>query len=368
MRIIAQLIGIIGVMLVALAGALVVMRRDGPVSMYLAYSDNNVVKLVRPDGTGMREVGQGISPSWSPDGMVLIVWNWQDQDLYTISNIYDIRGDGSQLHLLTDTDYHEYEARISPDGEWIVFVSNRDSFADIFKMRVDGSGVQNLTPHPSEDNHPRWSPDGEWITFLSHRDGNPEIYIMRADGSDLRNLTQSAGRDEWPEWSPDGEWIAFHSTRNGSYDLYIMRADGRDVRPILTAPTNDQLPRWSMDGNYLVFWSNDERSSALNRVRIADGRIEPLSPRGVMAFDHRLSPDGQWLTYTRYDAASDDYNVIIARPDGTSARVLLAGRSSHMAWSPPLDIASFAPLPHIAFGILLLFVRWLTLAQHINDS
>ena len=50
--------------------------------------------------------------------------------------------------------------------------------------------------------YPDWSPDGQWIVFESERDGNSEVYIVPARGGLMANLTQSPkSSDSAPAWS-----------------------------------------------------------------------------------------------------------------------------------------------------------------------
>src|SRR3954447_16033853 len=63
------------------------------------------------------------------------------------------------------------------------------------------------------DDNPAVSPDGNKIAFMSDRDGDIEIYVMDPDGSHQQRLTHSLGRDAHPEWSPDGKKIFFQSPR-----------------------------------------------------------------------------------------------------------------------------------------------------------
>ncbi len=46
----------------------------------------------------------------------------------------------------------------------------------------------------NKDYAPFWSPDGNWILFTSERDGNKEIYIMDAQGQQVTNLTNRSRR------------------------------------------------------------------------------------------------------------------------------------------------------------------------------
>lgn len=68
----------------------------------------------------------------------------------------------------------------------------------------------NLT----EDVNPSWSPDGQRIVFESERDGNKEIYVMDADGGNQIRLTRNDAVDSTATWSHDGSLIAFASNRN----------------------------------------------------------------------------------------------------------------------------------------------------------
>jgi len=59
----------------------------------------------------------------------------------------------------------------------IVYVSNRDGSMQIYAMSADGSGQYRLTYSGANDVCPRWSPDGNRILFESDRD-NPTTGYM----------------------------------------------------------------------------------------------------------------------------------------------------------------------------------------------
>ena len=103
------------------------------------------------------------------------------------------------------------------------------------------AGVRNMS-----DNSPDLSPDGQWITFISNRDGDFEIYIADVNGNNLRQLTANDTGDYDPVWSPDGQWIAFYSFRDGpnNSEIYVMDRNGANVRRLTDNPTADDNPSW----------------------------------------------------------------------------------------------------------------------------
>ena len=57
-----------------------------------------------------------------------------------------------------------------------------------------------LTANDAPDYAPAWSPDGEWIVFVSERHGPSEIYVVAADGTRETRLTSNDEDDSNPRW------------------------------------------------------------------------------------------------------------------------------------------------------------------------
>ncbi len=94
-----------------------------------------------------------------------------------------------------------YDPSVSPDGEWIVFVSNRHLNDEIYRVRRNGQDLQRLTENDWQwDKHPSISPDGGQIVFWSNRDGRRQLYLMNADGSGQRNISNNSFNDWSPVW------------------------------------------------------------------------------------------------------------------------------------------------------------------------
>ena len=99
----------------------------------------------------------------------------------------------------------------------------------------DGTNPRRLTSHPGRDLAPAWSPDGQWIVFMSDRDARPEfdVFRMRADGANVERLT--SGATHWfPQYSPDGTKIAMHVWR----DVHVLDAATRALTRLTTDPSN----------------------------------------------------------------------------------------------------------------------------------
>jgi Tol biopolymer transport system component len=236
------------------------------------------------------------------------------------SEIYLIELDKWKEERLTDNLHYDGMPDLSPDGKWVVFMSDRDGDDEIFVMGVDGNAVKQLTDNSTRDTYPRWSPDGERIVFESDRDGNAEIYTMDADGGSQTRLTSNEVVDQMPDWSPDGSQIIFSSTRDSIQDIvfmnseiYIMDADGSRPVRVTDHSLYDGRPTWSPDGRLIVFESDrDSIRGHISKLRIKDlqaGEVrkvitEPLDgyPGGTeWEIVHESWPtwsaDGQWICF-----------------------------------------------------------------------
>ena len=239
--------------------------RDGALDIYSMNADGSDVQRLT-DSTG-----RDFEPDWSPDGSTIVFSS--DRDDPTNAQLYLMDADGGNQRPLMPFSPADYlGARWSPDGEWILFHSNLEidgiPWFNIYKVRKDGSELTNLTGSVDNSFRPDWSPDGQRIVFMSERDGNRELYVMNADGSNPVRLTENSGDDNQPRWSPDGSTILFESNRDGANTvLYLMDAPGADVsgpqeeaiRMLSFPGFNSQSASWA-DGGKMIVYSSDRDS------------------------------------------------------------------------------------------------------------
>lgn len=129
----------------------------------------------------------------------------------------------------------------SPDGRYLLYVTNSVGDAELVVARADGSGQVKIDA-PDKTlplwSRPRWSPDSQRIAFASialSAPGGGTLYVVRADGSDLRKLAPYTGYYDDIAWSQDGVWLYYTSGEVASegtgiavqgYRVWEVRTDG----------------------------------------------------------------------------------------------------------------------------------------------
>ncbi|MCH2547784.1 MAG: Tol-Pal system protein TolB, partial [Alphaproteobacteria bacterium] len=137
----------------------------------------------------------------------------------------------------------------SPDGNIIVFNSDRGGSQQRYVMDANGGNVKRISFGDGQYGTPVWSPRGDVIAFTKMKGGQFYIGVMKTDGSAEKMLTNS-WLSEGPTWSPNGRVIMFargeRSTRNaaGKSRIYSVDLTGRNLREVIT-PIDASDPAWS---------------------------------------------------------------------------------------------------------------------------
>src|SRR5690606_22759600 len=103
-------------------------------------------------------------------------------------------------------------------------------------------------------------PDGQRIVFESDRSGGQQLYIMNIDGSDVQRISFGSDRYATPVWSPRGDVIAFTKITDGRFAIGVMREDGSGER-LLADGFRAEGPTWSPNGRVLMFWREERGAS-----------------------------------------------------------------------------------------------------------
>ena len=183
-----------------------------------------------PIGGGTPKRITPLTPSylhgWSPDGKTLVYTGGRNGEF----DIYSIAADGSSPEVrLTSTPGLDDGPEYSPDGRFIYFNSLRSGTMQLWRMKPDGKDPEQLTNDGLNNWFPHVSPDGQWIAFISFpKEVAPSdhpyykrvyLRLMPAAGGTPRVIAYvygGQGTINVPSWSPDSRMVAFVSN-TGSF-------------------------------------------------------------------------------------------------------------------------------------------------------
>lgn len=248
---------------------------------------------------------------------------------------------------------------ISPDNDRfqagpILLVSDKDGSSQLWSMNEDGSNVRQLTHDPK---HPvfdaRWSPDGKKIVYVSY--DSPDdyrwralyLYVMNADGSGRYKLTRHPvpTQDTRPVWSPDGKRIAFSRLGgdiSGDTDIFVIDVDGRNERRITRYGYSSEFPAgWFLDGSALLVsygtFSSDKSQIAKMDLNGNYGLV--LSSPEDSDGGPVLSPDEASIAFSSLTVRNGVWGrfLHLMDSDGANRRQLFISLHQHeypVDWSP----------------------------------
>lgn len=294
--------------------------------------------------------------------------------------------EGATFTRLTDFEGVETDAVISPDGNFVAFISDRAGPLDVWVLQLGSGQFLNLTNgkvniFSSQVRVLGFSPDGSQVTILTLP--NPKgvrtggTLIMSTIGGPVRTLLEGAFD---PQWSPDGSRLLFFKLVQNKDVMYVADRDGANSRQVFQAAAGEHnhYMAWSLDGRY-VYSARSTRNvqeSDIWRAPAAGGHPESVTQHRTWAaypaqLDERTllfiasdeNNSGTWLYAQdlqrreehRLSVGIEQYSSIAVSPPVPGRRRRLVATVSNPVgslWSVPIgdflaaeSSASVFPLP-----------------------
>ncbi|MEL6944057.1 MAG: DPP IV N-terminal domain-containing protein, partial [Bacteroidota bacterium] len=273
----------------------------------------------------------------------------------------------NRLSPLQELDIFELEyvsdPQIAPNGDEVVYrrmgfdIMNDRPEGSLWIVNEDGTNNRKLTPRTVNESQARWSPAGDRIAFVSRSDAGAEIYMYWKAGSQVAKVTQLESSPGNLAWSPDGKWLAFtmkvpepapilvkpprkpkgaqwaappritdrlkHEADGQGYidpgytHIFLIPSDGGTPRQISFGKFNynSQLS-WTPDSKSILFsaniaedWEYTFRNSEIYKANIQTGEITELTNRNGPDTHPIASPDGRYIAYLSYEDRAQAYQI-----------------------------------------------------------
>jgi Tol biopolymer transport system component len=154
------------------------------------------VDLARRHSTQLAD--DGIAPLWSPDGRRVAFTSRAGLDLHVQAEGSDVRLDP----LVSDQSVkvlNDWSAR----SQTIIYTRNDAATKlDLWHLPLAGGGPRPLLNSTFNEAQARISPDGRWLAYVTDSTGTQEVYVRRYPELDAPRQV-SAGGGGQPQWRPD---------------------------------------------------------------------------------------------------------------------------------------------------------------------
>jgi serine/threonine-protein kinase len=257
------------------------------------------------------------------------------------------------------------QPRISPDGK-LVAVAVQDEEFDIWVWDLARKTLSRRTFDPANDFYPVWTPDGERLIWNSQRPSGPTLFWQRADGggepealtpvlqvpatqpsgmtpdgtrvllssgsrgdllmvtigdpTGVKTLVRTQANERLGVISPDGRWLAYESDSSGQPEIYARPFPSVGAGQWLVSSGGGRRPLWAPNGRELFYENPTGAIMAVpvdasgpswrsgNPVRLIDRAYVSLGG-GVRNFD--ISPDGRRFLTVKSAAAFPPQIVVV---------------------------------------------------------
>lgn len=228
--------------------------------------------------------------------------DWHAPNRTATVHLYDVASASSSELIENDGTYQDYAGAWSPDGEQIVFYSNRaGEHYNLYLYDFTSGEITQITDFQDDIGRVTFDPTGGYLLYNRYVITANEVrWEVRALDLTTENETRVAV-GMTPRWSPDGQWIAY-TTEGETADVFVMPAtcilENTDCNPTSNARNITQTPGilereplWSPDQTQIAYLRDTNPEAAattwdIYRQELRTGRLERITNSGDISERH----------------------------------------------------------------------------------
>lgn len=268
------------------------------------------------EGLGIRGV------DWTPDGEDIVFSSERGE----FEGLWRIPREGGEPRLVPGTQRARWPS-VSSAANRLIY---SESFIDTDLWRVEGPAFtgDRRSPHPfiatpKLEYHASYSPDGDRIAFTTDVSGKDDIWLADADGANRTQLV-SMGDGKGARWSPDGRLVTFQSRAGGGRaKIYVVEASGGFPEPLPFNGTGS----WSRDMEWFFGTIAGPDGPQIHKQRLATGELVQVTPGvGLRA----AVGEDELVYFSKNPGVSPVWRI---HPDGSAPVEVLEEDPYHNSWA-----------------------------------
>jgi Tol biopolymer transport system component len=172
--------------------------------------------------------------------------------------------------------YYNTAPAISPRGDRIAYISNRDDYFDVFiadvktgriiKKLISGTRTANFEELHLLVPGMCWSPDGRKIAITAKGGDKDVLYIINVNNEDEKELPIKFEGIFSVDWNPDNNSLVFVGDNSRQSDIWVYNLKTKKLEQITNDKFSDSYPTWSKDGTKIYFSSDRGSHTDLNSI------------------------------------------------------------------------------------------------------
>jgi tricorn protease len=226
-------------------------------------SVNNIWKISDKGGAAVQVThhtdGNLYFPSISADRKTIVY-----EDNFGLWKLDVPTGKSTEIHIDVKSDSKENDTElVTMNNEAEGFhlsPSNRRAavvvHGEVFTVAIDRGEPQRVTETPWREQDARWSPNGKWIAFVSDRTGRQEVWISDELGKTPKKLSDADCDKVSIVWAPDSKSLMWSGS---DHTLRQVDIDTGKTDTLATGEAgNINAPQFSPDGKWVSYAKQDK--------------------------------------------------------------------------------------------------------------